>query len=70
MKKRRLISFSLIIIMVLIIFLVNSSNVFSAASGNGNDYPGGSLGSCSGTNCIWSGQVGKFFTVLWAIHSG
>ena len=50
--------------MVLIIFLVNSSNVFSAASGNGNDYPGGSLGSCSGTNCIWSGQVGIRFSLV------
>lgn len=38
--------------------------VFGAADGNGSAYPGGSFGSCGGSNCMWSGQSGMRISLV------
>lgn len=51
---------TLIISLLLVVALVFSgiAVVFGAADGNGSGYKGGTLGGCSGSNCIWSGRTG------------
>ena len=53
-----------IVTLTISLFFINYDNVKGKADGNGTNYPGGSLGACGGSNCIWSGEVGVRFSLV------
>lgn len=58
--KEIIISLSLLVIFTFVGILIVKADAF----GNGQFYPGGSLGDCSGYNCIWSGRTGVRFSLV------